>query len=505
MDLISLKSFIPEIFLASTSIFYLLFNSMFLNSSSSNYAILNKEAFSQVFFLLLCTFILNLNVAIESYCFNFLLCNDLGSNAVKTLILLTSILALPSIYTAFKIQKLNFFEFFFFYLISVVSLLLLVSVSDMLSAFLIIELQSFCFYILACFKRDSSFSTEAGLKYFILGSFFSGIFLMGCSLIYSVCGTLNFANLNILLTESFFSIINYQIYFILLLGSFLIIVSLLFKVAAFPFHFWAPDVYEGSPLASTVIFSLLPKFSIFYFFLKFISLIDFLTEIKLILLISAIFSILFSSFFALIQKKFKKLIIYSSLAQVGFIIAAISINQANSFITVFFFLIIYIITSILAWSNICAFYSFSSKLDSFEGRQSTPLYISSMSSFFLTHKSWSFVNVIFFFSLAGIPPFVGFLSKFVIVFSLITKIDLLIPLFFLIVSAIGVFYYIRILKIIFFEKSNSIKINLIVFSEDSSFDFLVISSLLFLILYLSLYPSIILNLSSFIYFNSFFS
>jgi NADH:ubiquinone oxidoreductase subunit 2 (subunit N) len=128
-----------------------------------------------------------------------------------------------------------------------------------------------------------------------------------------------------------------------------------------------------------------------------------------------------------------------------------------------------------------------------------------MSSFFLTHKSWSFVNVIFFFSLAGIPPFVGFLSKFVIVFSLITKIDLLIPLFFLIVSAIGVFYYIRILKIIFFEKSNSIKINLIVFSEDSSFDFLVISSLLFLILYLSLYPSIILNLSSFIYFNSFFS
>jgi NADH-quinone oxidoreductase subunit N len=505
MDLISLKSFLPEIFLASSSIFYLLFNTMFLSSSSYNFAILNKESFYQVCFLLLCTLILNLNMSIESYCFNFLFCNDLGSNAVKSLILLTSILALPSIYTAFKLQKLNFFEFFFFYLVAVVSLLLLASVSDMLSAFLIIELQSFCFYILACFKRDSSFSTEAGLKYFIMGSFFSGIFLMGSSLIYSVCGTLNFANLNILLTESFFSIINYQMYFLLLLGSFLIVVSLLFKIAAFPFHFWAPDVYEGSPLASTVIFSLLPKFSIFYFFLKFISLIDLLTEIKLVLLISAVFSILFSSFFALIQKKFKKLIIYSSLAQIGFIIAAVSINQVNSFITVFFFLIVYIITSILAWSNICAFYSFSAKLDRFEGRQHTPLYISSMSSFFLINKSWSFVNIIYFFSLAGIPPFIGFLSKFVIVVSLINKTDLFIPLFFLITSAIGVFYYIRILKIIFFEKSNIIKINLIVFGEDSSFDFLIISFSLFLILYLSLYPSLLLNLSSFIYFNSFFA
>jgi len=506
MDLVSLKSFFPEIFLTISAMAFLIFNTMFINTSVFNFPVLNRELFSQVFYILLCAFILNLNTDIESYSINFLFCNDLGSNSVKTLVFLTSLFALIPIYTSFRLQKLNFFEFFFFYLISIVSLLLLISVSDMLSAFLTIELQSFCFYILACFRRDSSFSTEAGLKYFILGSFFSGLFLMGCSLIYSICGTLNFLSLNILLTECLLSTIGYESHFILLLGSFFIIVSLLFKVAAFPFHFWAPDVYDGSPLASTIVFAVLPKFSIFYFFLKFMSLIDLFSEIKIILLISGVLSVAVSSFFALIQKKFKKLIIYSSLAQIGFIIGAISINHIDSFIAVFFFLIVYIMTSILVWANMSILHSFYSKLNNFEGRAHNTLYISALSSFFAFNKAWSFVNIIYFFSLAGIPPFIGFLSKFVIVVSLINKIDFFIPLVFLLVSAIGVFYYIRVLKIIFFEKSNNIKINLIVFNDNySSLENLIVSIFLFLILYFSFFPSFILNISSFIYFNSFFS
>jgi len=126
-------------------------------------------------------------------------------------------------------------------------------------------MQALCFYTLASFKRDSAFSSEASLKYFISGSFISGIFLFGTGIVYGLLGTLNINDLSLLFL---FSFENENMKYVLLIGVLAITITLFFKIGAAPFHFWVPDVYEGSPLASTILFSIVPKIAIFTFFIR---------------------------------------------------------------------------------------------------------------------------------------------------------------------------------------------------------------------------------------------
>ena len=204
------------------------------------------------------------NLKVEGFFSNFLFLNDLGGRLLKMILIFFSTFTLFFIGRSFCLQNINFFEYFSVFLLSLLALLLLIDASDILSAYLIIEMQALCFYVLASFKRDSSFSTEAGLKYFISGSFISGVFLLGAALIYGCLGTLNFNILNWLLTFNSFSDFE-SLKILTLIGILLVTFTLLFKVAAAPFHFWSPDVYEGSPLSSTIIFSVIPKISLFLF------------------------------------------------------------------------------------------------------------------------------------------------------------------------------------------------------------------------------------------------
>jgi len=210
-----------------------------------------------------------LNLKIEGFFSNFLFFNDYGTKIIKIIFILISFFALIFIFKSFSIQTLNFFEFFIILLFSILSSFFLISSYDLLSAYLAIEMQALCFYILASFKRNSAFSTEAGLKYFISGAFISCIFLLGASIIYGSLGTLNLNYINLLLSFSFENDFENLKYFIIL-GSLCIIITLFFKVSAVPFHFWSPDVYEGSPLSSTIIFSILPKIVIFSFLIRWV-------------------------------------------------------------------------------------------------------------------------------------------------------------------------------------------------------------------------------------------
>jgi proton-translocating NADH-quinone oxidoreductase chain N len=267
MDIIILKSFIPESFLSISILFQLIFNVRVINNLKYNFPVIDKEVFYQTIFIIGCLFLLYTNLKIEGFNSNFLFINDESTRVVKILVLLTCLLTFNIVLQTFSLQSLNFFEFFIIFLLSLLSLLLMISSSDLISFYLVIEMQSLCFYILSSFKRDSSFSTEAGLKYFISGAFISGFFLFGCSLLYGCLGTLNFNNLSILLAFPFDTFDSSLQYF--LIGGILCITStLLFKVTCAPFHFWSPDVYEGSPLSSTIVFSIIPKISIFYFFIK---------------------------------------------------------------------------------------------------------------------------------------------------------------------------------------------------------------------------------------------
>jgi proton-translocating NADH-quinone oxidoreductase chain N len=507
MDLIILKAFIPEIFLSVCILLQLVFNATLVNNVKYNFPILDKEVLSQTFFILICVLFLLTNLKIEGFFSNFLFFTDISSRYIKIIFVLSCLFSLSPILRSFNVQKLNFFEYFTIFLLSIFSLLLLISSADMISAYLVIEMQALCFYILACFKRDSAFSTEAGLKYFVLGSFISGIFLFGCSIIYGVLGTLNFNSLNLLLIFSLKESFN-ELYMFLFIGILLITISLLFKLAVVPFHFWAPDVYEGAPLASTIIFSVLPKFALFSFFIRWFSIIsDNFSLLNELLFCLGILSVTIGAFFALRQKRLKRLFIYSSIAQGGFLICALSLNTLNSIASIYFFLTIYILTSILLWSHVSLFHSFQTKINAFNNSFNKSLFLVNLSNLFKINSVWAFSFVLIFFSIAGVPPLSGFLSKIFILFGILETENIAGGLLLILISAFSVFYYLRIIKVFFFESKDLIsKKNLsfqIIFNDYYfNVDVLIIAFLLFLLLFLFFYPAYLLLISHYIVLGS---
>jgi len=236
------------------------------------------------------------------------------------------------------------------------------------------ETQTLCFYVLASINRGNIFSIEAGLKYFISGAFMSAVFLLGVSLIYGCFGTINLTDLRVLLSIPFFfenflnvdillisnNFLNSEDFLLVYLGLFgilLIISTILFKIAAFPFHFWMPDVYEGSPLASTIVFTILPKFSLIYFLLKFLVSIDtFADFFSFIFVLFGLLSTIIGTLYALIQVRIKRMILYSSIAQVGFIVSGLAVQTNNGFSSVLFFVIIYLVTSLIFWGFLVIIY-----------------------------------------------------------------------------------------------------------------------------------------------------
>jgi len=503
MDAIILKSFLPEIFLSVAIFFQLLFNVRLRTKLNFNFPVIDQELFTQTFFILFCLVMLLCNLKIEGSFSNFLFLNDEGSRCIKILFIFSCLLVLVVIFRSFYSQKLNFFEFFSIFLFSIFSSLLLLSSADLLSAYLAIEMQALCFYILASFRRDSAFSTEAGLKYFISGSFISCIFLLGASLIYGALGTLNFNSLALLLSFPFEQDLIHLKFFVIL-GCLLIIITLLFKVSAAPFHFWSPDVYEGAPLSATVIFSVLPKLVIFTFLVRWVfTLSDTFFDLQSIFVFCGILSVFIGTFFALKQKRIKRLFIYSSIAQVGFLVAAIGTNNLEGFFSLFFFLIIYTITSILLWGHFVVLYNFQNSIDNFYQKNSTPLFLSSLSNIFKNNKVWAFSFILIFFSVAGIPPLSGFLAKMFVILGLMETNQMIISILLIIISVVSVFYYIRVIKIIFFETkdlkiNNSKLLQLITLDTFFDLDCFIFAVCLFFLIFFFFEPTFLLILSQYI-------
>lgn len=502
MDIIILKSFIPETFLSLSILLQLIFNARFVNSVKFNFPIIDYEVYSQTFFILSCLLLLFFNLKIEGFFSNFLFLNDKSTLWLKIIIILICLTSLTIIFKSFSVQKLNFFEFFNIFLLSLLSLLLLISSYDFISFYLTIEMQTLCFYILSTFRRNSAFSTEAGLKYFISGSFISGFFLFGASLLYGCLGTLNIHNIHLLLSFPI-NVIDQELKAIIEIGIIFITVTLLFKIGCAPFHFWAPDVYEGAPLSSTIIFSIIPKISVFCFFIRFVCSINFVFfDIQQILLFFGLFSTFLGTFFALSQTRLKRLVIYSSIAQVGFLVVALSINSLQGFSSLYFFLFIYLITSILVWGHITAFYSFQHKIYNFYSKLSTSIFLSSLNNFFKLNNLWSFSFIIIIFSIAGIPPLTGFLGKMIILSELINSNFLISSILLILISCISVFYYIKIIKLMFFEPK-SVNNNFEQFqivSLDSSLDsiYLVFVVCLFFLLITFFFPTVLFLFCQFI-------
>ncbi len=452
-------SYIPEIFLVSAFLAQLIFNAKLINLFKNNFPIIDKETFYQTVLILIWLLFLTFNLNIETISWSSFFLQDSGCKLIKLIIIIFSIVISYIIFPAIIFQKINFFEFFSLYLCALLSFLLLINSHNLMSLYLIVELQALCFYILAGFIRNSAFSTEAGLKYFIANSFISGFLLLGIFFIYSSLGTLSLSDIVNLLS---FNLSSFNLLFkiVIYMGSLLIISALLFKIACAPFHFWAPDVYEGAPIASTVIFSILPKISLIFFFSKFLFSLGLLfLDIKFIFLALGLFSCFIGTIFSLYQKRIKRLVIFSSIAQVGFLVSGLALNSLGGLSAVFFFLIVYSITSMLVWGHIIYFNYVNFKINTFNQTEIEILSLTHFAGFFHKNKAWTFSLILIFFSIAGIPPVSGFISKVLILQELVFSQQIFTAVILIIISSISVVYYLRIIKTISFEHKNVLNIN----------------------------------------------
>jgi len=312
--------------------------------------------------------------------------------------------------------------------------------------YLAIELQSFCSYILSAFKRNSEFSAEAGLKYFILGAFSSGFLLFGCSLIYGFTGTTNYEQISLLLVGVDHNYINNNG---IIIGSVFILISFLFKLSAAPFHLWAPDIYEGSPTIVTAFFAIVPKIGLLVFFLRlfFDSLYALFISWQAILLIASVSSMIIGSLGAIWQIKLKRLLAFSAIGHVGYMLIALCCCSIESIYALIFYSVIYIIMSISSFSLLLMIRK-NENLKKIK-------YIEDLT---IVAKTNPFIGICFaitFFSIAGVPPLAGFFSKMFLFFSAISQSAYFLSVIGILTSVVSCFYYIRIVQVTYFEQQST--------------------------------------------------
>jgi NADH-quinone oxidoreductase subunit N len=309
---------------------------------------------------------------------------------------------------------------------------------------LAIELQSFCLYILAALNRTSEFSTEAGLKYFVLGAFSSGLLLFGLSLIYGFTGILNLGDL-----FQFLSVSPYNVYVIngINLASLFILVGLLFKLSAVPFHLWAPDIYEGAPTTTTAFFASVPKIGILALLTRFayLGFYDIFFSWQELFVISAICSILLGTFGALMQLKLKRLLAYSAIGHMGFMLIGFSCGCFEGIHATFVYIVLYMMMAIVSFTFLLGIYQ-KKKLTRLHYLKDLTILTNSNP---LIALSIAFV----FFSMAGIPPLAGFFSKMFLFIVAIQSSMYTIAIIVVLTSVISCFYYIRVIKLVFFDTS----------------------------------------------------
>lgn len=444
------KLYSPEGFLTFSCISLLVFNSVFAYSIRFKFPVLNFEIFHQVFTITLITFLLLTNMSIISIGFDAFLMCSLGTQNLKLLLLFIFIYFFSIIWRSFLIQKLNFFEYFIIILIILIGLLFLLNAYNLISIYLCLEIQALGFYILAAFDRTSIFSSEAGLKYFISSSLISGIFLFGVVLIYASLGTLNIFHLEFLILN-FFENSNNMSFFATILGFIILINTLLFKLVIAPFQFWFPQIYSGSPISSTIFFTTIPKIALINLFIKFWSIVfKILYFFNTIYFLIGIYSVFWGVFKMLKQKHLKKFYIYSSISNMGLLFCILINTNLESISSIYFFFFIYLITSFLLWFSLLILNINLNKLSNYN----YPVLITQFTNLKIQNKLFAFSICFIFFSLAAIPPFCGFISKTYIYVLLIKTFKYEISIFLIYIGVFGIYYYIKFLKIIFFESQN---------------------------------------------------
>lgn len=441
---LNIYSILTEIYIILCSCFLLLVAVFFSTNLIYGYVIICKYVKFIFLQIIVFSFLLSLNqYPIYLITWNgFLIVNSFSFYS-KLIILSIIIFWFFFSFYNINIEKIYNFEYWILILFNVISSLLLLKSNDLLSTYLLIEFQSLIFYILTSFKRNSEFSTEAGIKYFILGALSSALLLFGFSILYNLTGLTNFNDLYIFFLNLELS----KLYNIVFLSLILILISLLFKLNVAPFHIWSPDVYEGSPSSVTAFFSLIPKLIIINLLLKFLLIIfyDIMFIWYYVISFCIIFSSLIGSLLAFKQLKWKRFIVYSSINHLSFILLALLLINNNSLFYLFQYLIVYLIMNIGFFSIFLNIYYLKTPF-TYQFR-----FLNNVNLLVFLNPILSFSFLIILFSMAGIPPLAGFFIKFFVLYSSLSKTTLNLILFILIFNVISCFYYIRLIKNIYFS------------------------------------------------------
>jgi NADH-ubiquinone oxidoreductase chain 2 len=357
---------------------------------------------------------------------------------------------------------------------------LLISSSDLISMYLSIELQSFSLYVLSTLYKNSELSTSAGLKYFLLGGLSSCLILFGAGLIYAYTGLTNFESIysfisiysievNNNLLQNIYPIFIEEYTTSIFLGFIFIFVGFLFKVAAAPFHNWSPDVYDDTPTIVTIWLTLIPKISILILLLELHIHIDLIDQLSLfgqlnlfsfnidtitknLLLISSLLSLIIGSVVGLAQNRIKRLLAYSTISHIGYILLALGIYTEQSIDSFIFYIIQYIITNLNIFLIIIALgYIMNQSINRDKTYFKDIRYISEFKGQFYSNPLISISFSICLFSIAGVPPLIGFFSKQFVLYSAIQSGYNFIAIVAIIVSVISASYYLKIIKTFFID------------------------------------------------------
>ena len=448
------KIILPEIYLITITLFLLIIGVIFSNLQKYKYPFFVQELSVLTILTLLFTVLLVFNNLLNNIVvFNNLFIFDDFSKFFKILALISTIGCLVISRNFVKKININSFEYLILILCSTFGLIFLISSFDLVSMYISLEVQSLSFYILASMRKDSAFSTEAGLKYFILGAFSSGILLLGISFIYGSVGSTNFENLGkffigfdfLNLSEDLFNINNR-----IIIGIICIFIGILFKLTAAPFHMWAPDVYEGSPLFITILFSIIPKIGVLAIAIKifYFALYEGLFYWQSVGLLSSILSISIGTLKALQQNKIKRFLAYSSIGHVGFLLLGFSTGTIIGVQSLLFYLIIYTIMMLNIWSIVISL--------EIKNKKSVQVkYINDLQGLSKSSPLLAYTLAINMFSMAGVPPLAGFFAKFYLLFTSLESSFRILVVISILFSVISAFYYIRFIKIIFFDEANT--------------------------------------------------
>lgn len=331
------------------------------------------------------------------------------------------------------------FEYPILVLFSGIGMMLMVSANSLLSLYVSLELSSLALYVLAAIRRDNVLSTEAGLKYFILGALSSGLLLFGMSLVYGYTGTLSFVGIADALHVT--DVKHYGA----IVGMVFVLAGLAFKVSAVPFHMWTPDVYQGAPTPVTALFAIVPKVAAFGLIIRLLTgpFAGLHTEATQILVFVAVASMVVGAFAGLVQNNVKRLLAYSSIANMGYAMLGLLSGTADGVAAAIIYLTIYMVMVAGVFAVLMSVRRAGDALE----------HIPDFAGLSKTSPFMAYALTAFLFSMSGIPPLAGFFGKLFVFQAAVHGGFMVVAVIGVLTSVVASYYYLRLIKVMFFDES----------------------------------------------------